>query len=277
MDWQRTISSYRQSPGSSGFRVRKSAMNISEALRIVFRIVVIIALAEWLIMMLIGNLPWSLNTHETAILDTLLLVICSTPPIYYWVIRPYIIDRNKALAQVSKMATIDPLTRLPNRRLLNEYLGKLLSSTSRHQYYGAVLLLDLDLFKIINDRHGHDAGDAVLIAVADRLIRSNRAEDMVSRLGGDEFVVVLGKLDEVKEDARAKALIVAEKIAGEVAQLINFQELEFTVKCSIGICLAGPGLLSVAQAIKLADRGMYQAKQDPQSSIAFIDYEAAES
>ena len=115
--------------------------------------------------------------------------------------------------RVRELAFHDPLTGLPNRRLLGDRLGLAMAQSKRSGTYGAVLFLDLDNFKPLNDLHGHDAGDQLLIEVARRLHGCVREIDTVARFGGDEFVVILGALDATPDESLALARNVAEKIA----------------------------------------------------------------
>lgn len=133
-------------------------------------------------MLVLGAVPHEASTHSEAFLDAASLVLLSTPPIYWWVIKPFVDARDEALAQVSHLAHVDPLTQLANRRLLSKHLQRAVAGIVRHRIYGALLLLDLDGFKLINDAHGHDAGDAVLVEIAKRMQSITRSEDIVARL-----------------------------------------------------------------------------------------------
>lgn len=110
------------------------------------------------------------------------------------IVHTNITERKQAEEQIRNLAYYDSLTRLPNRRMLDERLLQALASSQRARQYGALMLLDLDNFKPLNDTHGHGVGDLLLIEVAARLVASIREVDTVARLGGDEFVVVLGGL-----------------------------------------------------------------------------------
>src|SRR3990167_7000117 len=152
------------------------------ARQVVFRIAVIVSLAELSIMLVLGTIPHEASTNAEAVLDAVLLATLSTPAIYLWVIRPFVTARDEALVQVGRLALTDPLTHLANRRLISEHLGLAIAASVRHHEYGAVLVLDLDGLKAVNDIHGHKAGDAVLVGVAERLPSMIRAEDVVGRL-----------------------------------------------------------------------------------------------
>jgi diguanylate cyclase (GGDEF)-like protein len=120
--------------------------------------------------------------------------------------------RKQLEDQVRHMAFHDALTKLPNRRMLHDRLHLAMATSKRSNRYGALLFLDLDHFKALNDRHGHDAGDLLLRQVADRLKACVRETDTVARMGGDEFVVLLGDLSEDRERSTELAENVAEKI-----------------------------------------------------------------
>lgn len=228
---------------------------------IVMRITVIMALVELAIMITFANLPFDIGVFTAVIFDVAILVMLSTPLIYILIIKPYVVARDDAIHQINHMAYHDPLTQLANRRLLKEYLGKLISIFVRRKSYGALLFIDLDGFKVINDKNGHDVGDATLIEVAERLNSIARNEDIVSRVGGDEFVVLLNQLDTDEQLANNKALVVAERILKELKKEINFQNTSLQIGASIGLRLLAPEKISAESALKDADTAMYRAKR----------------
>ena len=120
-------------------------------------------------------------------------------------------ERKEAERQIRELAFYDPLTRLPNRRLLLERLGRAMTASHRTHRHGALLFIDLDHFKTLNDTLGHDVGDRLLVSVADRLVANVRAGDTVARLGGDEFVVMLEGLAAVETEAATAAKLVCDK------------------------------------------------------------------
>ncbi len=191
-----------------------------------------------------------------------------------------ITERKKAEEQVRKFAFYDTLTQLPNRRLLSDRLGQAMSACKRSGRYGAVMFLDLDNFKPLNDARGHDVGDLLLIEVAHRITGCVRAMDTVARFGGDEFVVMLSELDADKERSVALAGIVAEKIRVTLAEpylLTCKQEgcVETTVEhhctSSIGVVLFSNYEASQEDILKWADMAMYQAKYGGRNIIRFFD------
>ncbi|MDD5384292.1 MAG: diguanylate cyclase [Gallionella sp.] len=189
-----------------------------------------------------------------------------------------ITERKQAEKQVRTLAFYDALTQLPNRRLLNDRLGQTMAACKRSGRYGALMFLDLDNFKPLNDTYGHDVGDLLLIEVAHRLTSCVREADTVARFGGDEFVVMLSDLDADKAESTAQAGIVAEKIRVTLAEpylLACKQEgnaeaiIEHRCAASIGVALfinheAGP-----EEVLKWADMAMYQAKEGGRNSIRF--------
>lgn len=127
-------------------------------------------------------------------------------------------ERKEMEDQVRQLAFFDPLTKLPNRRVLDDRLKLTMASSSRTGRYGALIFLHLDNFKPLNDSHGHDAGDLLLIEVARRLTACVREMDTVVRMGGDEFVVMLGELKTERHESHAQAGVIAEKIRMALAQ-----------------------------------------------------------
>jgi diguanylate cyclase (GGDEF)-like protein/PAS domain S-box-containing protein len=182
-----------------------------------------------------------------------------------------ITQRKLAEEQIRNLAFFDVLTQLPNRRLLLDRLGHALASSQRSGLYGAILFLDLDNFKSINDTQGHDVGDLLLSEVAKRLQSCVREDDSVARLGGDEFVVLLEGLHREPAIAAASAEMVAEKVRNAINQPIRIQEREFHSTPSIGISLFFGHQISIDELLKRADVAMYQAKDAGRNAIRFFD------
>jgi two-component system cell cycle response regulator len=166
----------------------------------------------------------------------------------------------KELAQYSRkqqeLALHDPLTGLPNRRLLEDRIETTVQHAVRHQRKAAVMYLDLDGFKIINDTHGHAYGDEILKQVAQRLVGSSRKEDTVARVGGDEFVIVLGDVTGLN-DAREPA----SKLIEVVSEPYLVNGLTLRLSTSIGIALFPDNADSVSELIHAADNALYDAKR----------------
>lgn len=159
----------------------------------------------------------------------------------------------------------DPLTGLPNRALFENRLEHGLVQARRHERTLALMFIDLDAFKMINDTHGHDVGDAVLQTISDRLRENTREDDTVCRLGGDEFLYLMAEFAD-KEDV----VHVAEKIAAAIQAPCMHAKGTLTVKASIGIATFPHGGTSADALIKSADTAMYKAKRS-KSSYAFAD------
>jgi diguanylate cyclase (GGDEF)-like protein/PAS domain S-box-containing protein len=188
--------------------------------------------------------------------------------------------RKEMELQVAQLAFFDTLTDLPNRRMLNDRLGLAVASSKRNGSYSALLFLDLDNFKPLNDRHGHAVGDELLIEVARRLKVCVRETDTVARFGGDEFAIVLNVLDRDKAESILQARNVAEKIRCSVSQSYHL-----TVKCSgaadeeiVHHCTSSIGVVmfinhegDLDELMKRADSAMYQAKGAGRNATRFYD------
>jgi diguanylate cyclase (GGDEF)-like protein len=179
--------------------------------------------------------------------------------------------RKEAEAQIHQLAFYDPLTELPNRRLLIERLQQAFSVGARSGQHGAVLFIDLDNFKTINDTKGHDTGDLLLAEVAKRLNVCVRDGDTVARLGGDEFVVVLESLNSASDDAATQADLVAEKIREALSQPYQLGNYAYHTTPSIGVVLFLGHRQSLDDVMKHADTAMYQAKTAGRNAIRFYD------
>lgn len=183
-----------------------------------------------------------------------------------------ITERKSAEEKIQHLAFFDPLTHLPNRRLLQDRLQHAVAASSRHQGQIALLLIDLDDFKTINDTLGHDDGDLLLQQVAQRLCDCVRSSETVARLGGDEFVVLLEHLDEDAEEAARQAELVGDKILHALNQPYQVGGSEHLSTASIGITLFDNGLPSGADdPLKRAELAMYQAKAAGRNTLRFFD------
>jgi two-component system cell cycle response regulator len=166
----------------------------------------------------------------------------------------------KELAQYSRqqqeLALHDPLTSLPNRRLLEDRIATVLQHATRQQNKAAVMYLDLDGFKIINDTHGHAYGDEILKQVAQRLVGCSRKEDTVARVGGDEFVIVMGNIATVADTQEP-----ANKLIEAVSQPYQVNGLTLKLSTSIGVGIFPDDATDVAPLIAAADGALYEAKR----------------
>lgn len=182
------------------------------------------------------------------------------------------ISENMASEQeVQSLAFYDPLTNLPNRRLLVDRLNQALLSNERSGRDGAVIFLDLDHFKTLNDTLGHNIGDLLLKQVAKRLLSCVREGDTVSRLGGDEFVVMLEDLSEHILEAAAQTEIICEKIIAALNQPYLLDSYEYQNTPSIGVALFSDHSQSYEDLLKYADIAMYQAKRAGRNTVRFFD------
>lgn len=188
--------------------------------------------------------------------------------------------RKAAEEVVRNMAFYDPLTQLPNRRLFGDRLGHALAAGKRSGGHGALLFLDLDNFKPLNDTHGHVVGDALLIEVARRLNQCVREMDTVARFGGDEFVVMLNELAADQASSNSQAEIVAEKIRVTLSEpyLLTIRHagqaddhVEHHCTVSIGVALFHHANENQGDILRRADRAMYQAKEAGRNLIRFSE------
>ena len=182
-----------------------------------------------------------------------------------------ITERKRAEGQIQRLAFYDELTGLPNRRLLMDRLERAVTQSARKGTHGALLFLDLDNFKGINDTLGHEWGDRLLTLVAQRITASVRASDTVARLGGDEFVLVLQGLQPEPTEAAGEAELVAQKVLQELSRPYTLEDAVLYSTPSIGITLFRNQEQSVHELLKRADLAMYQAKAQGRNTLCFFD------
>jgi diguanylate cyclase (GGDEF)-like protein/PAS domain S-box-containing protein len=182
-----------------------------------------------------------------------------------------ITQRKEAEEKIEHMAFYDHLTQLPNRRLLLDRLKQASASSSRSRRHGAILFIDLDNFKTLNDTLGHITGDILLQQVAKRLVSCVRECDTVARLGGDEFVVMLEELSEHALEAATQTEVVGDKILAELRQPYLLGTHEFRSTTSIGAALFTVHQLAIEELLKQADIAMYQAKKAGRNTLRFFD------
>jgi diguanylate cyclase (GGDEF)-like protein/PAS domain S-box-containing protein len=178
--------------------------------------------------------------------------------------------QRRAEAEVQRLAYYDTLTRLPNRRLLTDRLRQSLAASARTGRRGAVLCIDLDDFKRVNDTRGHPIGDQVLVEAAERLKGCVRTEDTVARVGGDEFVVVLERLDGEPRQAAARADEAAHRLMAALSRPYDVPGLRFHSSASIGVAMFGDDA-SVEDVLMHADAAMYRAKAAGRGTVRFYD------
>ncbi|MDX2349684.1 MAG: EAL domain-containing protein [Porticoccus sp.] len=179
--------------------------------------------------------------------------------------------RKQAEERIRKLAFYDPLTELPNRALFQDRLRQAMTASGRDGRHGALLLIDLDNFKTLNDTRGHATGDKLLKSIAQRLDNTLREGDTVSRLGGDEFMILLPGLSTVKQDAAIVAGKVAEKVRLSISQSDSFGSISHHSTASIGVTLFSGNESSIDDLMKRADLAMYKSKSCGRNTIYFFD------
>jgi diguanylate cyclase (GGDEF)-like protein/PAS domain S-box-containing protein len=182
-----------------------------------------------------------------------------------------ITERKQADDEIQHLAFYDPLTLLPNRRLLIDRLNQALAFSSRSGREGALLLLDLDHFKNLNDTLGHNIGDILLQQVAERLTSCLREGDTVARFGGDEFVLVLEDLSDSTLDAATQAEVISDKILTTLNQPYLLDKHKYHNSVSIGVTLFNDNRSEIEELLRQADIAMYQAKKAGRNKIRFFD------
>lgn len=190
----------------------------------------------------------------------------------HWVaVARDITTRKAAEEEIEHLAFYDALTQLPNRQLLMDSLRQSLLPTDNPDRTGALMFIDLDNFKMLNDTRGHATGDLLLQQVAARLNSCVRLRDTVARLGGDEFVVLLEDLGDDRETAGNRARVVAQKILASLCEPCDLAGHIHDGTCSIGITLVTQHQQNVGELLKQADLAMYQAKAAGRNTICFFD------
>lgn len=186
-----------------------------------------------------------------------------------------ITERKQAKERINQLAFFDQLTDLPNRTLLRDRLKQALASSLRSGRYGALLLIDLDYFKTLNDTLGHDMGDILLKQVARRLAECVREEDTVARLGGDEFVVLLVSLSESRSEAASLVERVGRKISVALNQPFELKEVSYRITLSVGASVFLGQQTEIDTLLKQADLALYKAKDAGRNALRFYDPDMA--
>lgn len=181
-------------------------------------------------------------------------------------------ERKQADMFIEHLAYHDSLTGLPNRRLMLNRLQEAIDNAKENQLLGALIFLDLDRFKTLNDALGHPVGDALLIEVALRLKQVCPSENVIARLGGDEFVILLDKLNTNAEEIRNSAQLIAQKILKKLSEPYFIQGYEHHITASIGVTLFSPHNATTADVLKCADTAMYRAKLAGKNTIRFFEH-----
>jgi diguanylate cyclase (GGDEF)-like protein/PAS domain S-box-containing protein len=179
--------------------------------------------------------------------------------------------RKQAEEEIYSLAYYDILTRLPNRRFMLDRLRQAQSTSARSKQYGALMFIDMDKFKVLNDTLGHDYGDQFLIEIARRLLNCVREVDTVARIGGDEFVVLLEEIGQSPEEVSQKVALVAEKIRTSLSSPYQLGEHEHHSSPSIGVSLYFGNDAPLESILKHADMAMYRAKESGRNAVRFFD------
>ena len=175
-------------------------------------------------------------------------------------------EREKITAELHFLANHDALTGLPSLRLCKDRLNQSLAEARRNHQASAVMFLDLDGFKEINDRYGHEFGDSVLRESAARITAEIRETDTVARIGGDEFVIILSSLPE-----KSIANRIADSLVTAIAQPVCIDAVEVVISASIGISIYPDHGVTAEELIRVADKAMYRVKRDGKNSFGFVN------
>ncbi|WP_341326978.1 EAL domain-containing protein [Methylotuvimicrobium sp. KM2] len=187
-------------------------------------------------------------------------------------------EKKKFEEYISQLAFYDPLTDLPNRRLLLERIEQVLIQAKRKNTYAAILYMDLDRFKVLNDSMGHQTGDELLVQVAKRLKQSIRQEDTPTRLGGDEFVILVHTDSDRQDEATQKILNLSEKIMRKLNEPYLIKGNEHYFSSSMGVTLfSGQCQLAATDLLQQADTAMYRSKEKGRNTISFFDQSMQEA
>lgn len=186
-------------------------------------------------------------------------------------------ERAHAEQAIRQLAFNDPLTQLPNRRLLNDRLQQTIANAARSKHYAALLFMDLDNFKYVNDNYGHDNGDLLLQQIALRLTAATRESDTLARFGGDEFALVAENLSRDFETAKSQVLMIGIKMLEAFDKDFVLRDIHCHLSTSIGIALFNSDDKSAKALLKYADIAMYQAKANGRNRCVISDYNASEN
>ena len=187
-----------------------------------------------------------------------------------WMARD-ISTRKAAEEEVQRLAFFDPLTNLPNRRMLNDKLSMYVEQIKQSDHTGALLFLDLDNFKRINDSLGHNAGDEILVELSQRLTRVLNPTDTLARVGGDEFIILIENVGDSHKQASLESELMAKVVQSVFYDKFEVGDLAFQVSCSIGICLINNANAISENILKFADTAMYRSKMKGGNSSSFYD------
>ncbi|MEO3387690.1 EAL domain-containing protein [Mesorhizobium sp. CAU 1741] len=181
-------------------------------------------------------------------------------------------SRKTNETEIEKLAFYDALTGLPNRRMFMDRMNSAVAASKKRGAYGAVIFIDLDNFKTLNDTRGHDVGDAYLVQVAERLSRCVRSEDTVARIGGDEFVVILENVGKEHGSGARGAIMTANKVLDAMRRDFEIDQFKHRASASLGVVVFGGTEAKPEEILKQADIAMYQAKAAGRNGMALYDH-----
>lgn len=250
-------------------QVNRNKMKIPKIYQVILRIAVVFAITETLIMLGFVFIFTNYSPIIEAFIDVSLLTIIATPLVYLTVIKPYITTIHQLVKSITQDASTDYLTQLANRRAFEDHLKRLISYSQRHGIYNAILYIDLDNFKAINDIYGHAAGDYVLITTANRLKKLVRQEDLICRAGGDEFIISLTAIADSTKLAIKFGKSIAKSLLESLSTPIQYENNVLSVGSSIGLRIVTPISATVEKILSEADSAMYEAKHSAQKIIVF--------
>ena len=222
-------------------------------------------------MLLFSVIPYQFSTFMGAFTDAFLLVILTTPAIYFFVIKPFVEVSDEAIVHINHLVHTDGLTKLANRSLISEYLELFAVANTQHKTYAAVMLIDVDGIIAINESDGLAAGDAVIVKVGERLKHNVRGDDVVGRLGGAVYIVLLRKLGTEEKIAHYITQFVADKLIAQVMQPVDFNSKSFKISVNFGVRVFGAGQTDAQQLIRDAETAMTHAKEIGKGSTVFFE------
>lgn len=246
-------------------------MQVPTIYQVILRIAGIFAIIEILIMLGFAFIFTNYSPITETLIDVSLLTTLATPLVYLTVIKPYITTIHELVASMKQQALTDYLTQLANRRAFEEHLKRLIAYSQRHGIYSAIIYIDLDGFKAINDIYGHAAGDFILISTANSLKKIVRQEDIICRAGGDEFIISLPAIANSTEQAIKFSKSISKNILKSLTTPIQYENNVIHIGASIGIRIVTPINDTVEKILAEADSAMYKAKQSLKEKIIVFE------
>lgn len=254
-----------------------STYELRTAAVVVAKVLMILAIVEYGLIALLGQTLFQVDSTSSAILDVALLSGISAPITYLWVIRPFILDRHEAVTQANHLALHDSLTGLPNRRLVDIHLHQTLHDCARSHQHAALVMIDLNNFKPINENYGHEAGDHALKFVSEQINESIRKVDIAGRTGGDEFMLILMNLGATIDNASALVSQIIERTHEHIERAFQWDDHTFELSASIGVRIITPEDDLITPIVHDADIAMFEAKSDDDHKSVIFSYRMEEA